>query len=115
MYKGELFNYRYDEVLAAITTNPGISNAELAESYRLSYGIIRALTAAMEKEGDITGRVERWGLYSKTRWYVKANKEWSQMSEMTSTTAAVQPATRRVPFREVEEDSLPAKHNTEPQ
>lgn len=105
MYKGELFNYRYDEVLAAIATNPGISNAELAESYRLSYNIIRDLTAAMQKEGDITGRVERWGLYSKTRWYVKANKEWSQMS---------QPATRRVPIREVEENSLPAKHDTKP-
>jgi ribosomal protein S6 len=53
MQKGELFDNRYGEILAAIEANPGISNAELAESYRLSYNIIRALTVAMEKEATL--------------------------------------------------------------
>jgi hypothetical protein len=88
LQKGELFDMRYCESLAAINANPGISNAELAESYHLSYNIIRALTAAMYKDGNITGWVEPWGLYSKTRWYVNANKVCSQMAEMTSRTVA---------------------------
>lgn len=82
MQKGELFKNRYFEVLAAIKDNPGISNAELAESFRLSYNIVRNLTAAMNKEGNITGRMERWGFYCKTRWYVNVDKECSQMSEV---------------------------------
>lgn len=78
MQKGELFDNRYGEILAAINDNPGISNLELAESYRLSYKIIRNLTAAMEKDGDIIGRVEQWGLYRKTLWYMNTNKGFSQ-------------------------------------
>lgn len=112
MYKGELFNYRYEEILAAIGPNPGISNAELAEFYRLSYGIVRALTSEMYKEGDITGWVERRGRYSKTHWSVNENKECSQMSAIAPSTTTAQAATRRVPFPEVEEYSLPTKHST---
>ena len=76
MQKGELFNNRYREVLAAIKATPGISNMELARSFGFSYYIIRALTGAMEKEGDITGRERRWvPNRSKTIWRVNANKK----------------------------------------
>ncbi len=118
MYKGELFNYRYGEILAAINDNPGISNAELVESFRLSYNIIRALTAAMNKEGDITGRVERWGLYSKTLWFGNANKNCLQEPEgrvsIATRTATPPQAAHAVRVRVAEEYSLPAKHGTKP-
>lgn len=88
------------------------------EFFRLSYNIIRALTAAMNKEGDITGRVERRGLYSKTLWFGNANKNRlpepeGRVSIATKTANAPQ-ATGRVPFPEVEECSLPTKHSAEP-
>lgn len=179
MYKGELFNYRYDEIFAAIEATPGVSNMELARAFCLSYNIIRALTATMEKEGDITGRVERSGLHSKTLWFANENKKCLQkpngfmsiavgsaiespttrpvrvrvIEETPAATHTVRvrlteealpatypvrvrvvaqeaqpatfpvrvqvtegtlPATRRVPFPEVEEYSLPTKHSTEP-
>ena len=87
-------------------TAPGISNAELAQSLGFSYNIIRTLTAAMEKEGDITGRVERSGLYSKTLWHVSAFKKCLQEPEgrmSTRTRAEIEsPATRPVRVRVIE-------------
>jgi hypothetical protein len=129
MYKGELFNYRYDEILAAIEATPGVSNMELARAFCLSYSIIRALTAAMEKEGDITGRVERLGLYGKTLWHVNPHKESLQKSEgrmSARTRAAIESpatypvrvhlmeetpaATHTVRVRVVEQEAQPATH-----
>jgi hypothetical protein len=107
MYKGELFNYRYDEILGAIKATPGVSNMELAQAYALSYGIIRALTAQMEKEGDITGRVERTGLYSKTLWFANDSKKCLQEPDgsvsIAPRTVTVQPAKYPVRVRVTEE------------
>jgi hypothetical protein len=107
MSKGELFNYRYGEILAAIEATPGVSNMELAQAFGLSYSIIRALTAAMEKEGDITGRVERSGLHSKTLWFANDSKKClrepeGRVSSATQTATAPQ-ATRPVRVRVIEE------------
>lgn len=107
MSKGELFNYRYGEILAAIEATPGVSNMELAQAFGLSYSIIRALTAAMEKEGDITGRVERSGLHSKTLWFANDNKKYLQEPEgrvsIDTRTATAPQATRPVRVRVIEE------------
>jgi hypothetical protein len=112
MEKRELFNNRYGEVLAAIKASPGISNAELAQSFGFSYNITRLLTAAMEKEGDITGRVERSGLHSKTLWQVNPHKECSPgRTSIFTKTATAPEAARRVPFPEVEEYFLPVKQS----
>ena len=109
MYKGELFNYRYGEILAAIEATPGVSNMELARAFRLSYNIIRALTAAMKKEGDITGRVERSGLHSKTLWFANDNKKYLQEPEGRVSTATAPQATYPVRVRVAEEYFLPTK------
>ncbi len=112
MYKGELFNYRYGEILAAIEANPGVSNIELAQAFALSYSIIRALTAAMEKEGDIAGRVERSGLYSKTLWHVNPHKECLEnprgRPSIAKETAAAPPATHSMRVHVVETEAQPA-------
>jgi DsbC/DsbD-like thiol-disulfide interchange protein len=96
MYKGELFNYRYGEILAAIEATPGVSNMEL--------------TAAMKKEGDITGRVERSGLHSKTLWFANDNKKYLQEPEGRVSTATAPQATYPVRVRVVEEEAQPATY-----
>ena len=115
MQKGELFNSRYRDVLAAIKATPGISHAQLAEAFGLSYNIIRALTVAMEKEGDITGRVERTGLRAKIAWRVNAYKTCmhtpeGRVSIATRTPTAPQ-ATHAVRVHVVEKEAQPATYS----
>jgi Mn-dependent DtxR family transcriptional regulator len=64
----QLYVNRCGEILGLVKSEPSWSNKELAERLGLSYRVVQATTARMEKENLILGKVIGAGMYTKIEW-----------------------------------------------
>jgi DNA-binding Lrp family transcriptional regulator len=71
----KLYRHFRAEILRAFNSNFEMSNVELARRLGLSYRVVQATTARMERENDITCSIAQRGRFGKTVWRLATRKE----------------------------------------
>ena len=66
----QLYANRCGDIMGLVESEPGWSNKELAERLGLSYRVVQATTARMEKKKLIIGKVVGSRMFTKTEWQV---------------------------------------------